>query len=142
MRRGALLHDIGKVGIPDAILLKPDKLTPEEWVVMKRHPTYAHDLLYPIEFLRPGLDIPLCHHERWDGQGYPRGLQGAQIPFSARLFAVVDIWDALRSERPYRAAWTVDRVREHIRSLSGNHLDPVVVQLFLEHELSIVDGLY
>lgn len=134
-RRGALLHDIGKVGIPDAILLKPGPLTDEEWDIMRRHPVYAYELLSPIEFLRSSLDIPYCHHEKWDGTGYPRGLKGEHIPFSARIFAVVDVWDALRSDRPYRAAWTEERVRAHIRSLSGTHFDPRVVAAFLSLDL-------
>ncbi len=131
VRRGALLHDIGKMGIPDAILLKPGPLDPEEWAIMRRHPEYAHQWLSPVSFLRPALEIPYCHHEKWDGTGYPRGLRGEQIPLAARLFAVVDIWDALRSDRPYRAAWPVERVIEHIRGLAGTHLDPAIVQLFL-----------
>jgi putative two-component system response regulator len=105
VRRGALLHDIGKLGVPDQILLKPAALSEDEWVVMRRHPEYAHAMIEPIAFLRPALPIPLCHHERWDGQGYPRGLRGEEIPLVARLFAVVDVWDALRSDRPYRPAW-------------------------------------
>ncbi|HYP39533.1 MAG TPA: HD domain-containing phosphohydrolase [Chloroflexia bacterium] len=132
MRRGALLHDIGKMGIPDAILLKPGPLTDQEWEIMRRHPTYAYDLLSPILFLHPALVIPYCHHEKWDGTGYPRGLKGEQIPLAARIFAVVDVWDALRSNRPYRAAWPAERVREHIRSLAGTHFDPEVVEAFLK----------
>ncbi|HEX8600900.1 MAG TPA: PAS domain S-box protein [Chloroflexia bacterium] len=132
LRRGALLHDIGKMGIPDSILLKPGPLSDEEWAVMKCHPVYAHELLAPIDFLRPALDIPYCHHEKWDGTGYPRGLRGEQIPFAARIFAVVDVWDALSSDRPYRPAWPQEKVREHIASLSGTHFDPVVVEAFLE----------
>ena len=131
VRRGALLHDIGKLGVPDAILLKPGKLTDEEWAIMRRHPGYAHEWLSPISFLRPSLVIPYGHHERWDGAGYPRGLAGEAIPLAARLFAAVDIWDALRSDRPYRAAWPEAKVREHLRSLAGNHLDPEVVAAFL-----------
>jgi PAS domain S-box-containing protein len=131
VRRGALLHDMGKMGVPDAILLKPGKLTDDEWVVMRKHPVYAYDLLYPIEYLRPALDIPYCHHEKWDGTGYPRGLKGEQIPLAARLFAVIDVWDALCSDRPYRAGWPEEKVREHIRSLSGTHFDPHVVEVFL-----------
>ena len=142
VRRGALLHDIGKVGIPDAILLKPAQLSEDEWEVMRRHPRYAGDLLQPIAFLRPALDIPLHHHERWDGTGYPAGLQGTEIPFAARLFAVVDIWDALSSKRPYREAWPATRVREHISNLAGSHLDPAAVALFLKHEPTILAGLY
>jgi HD-GYP domain-containing protein (c-di-GMP phosphodiesterase class II) len=131
VRRGALLHDIGKMGIPDAILLKPGPLTDEEWAVMRRHPEYAYNMLAPITYLRPALDIPYCHHEKWDGTGYPRGLKGKQIPLAARIFAVADVWDALRSDRPYRPAWPEDKVREHIRSLAGTHLDPQAVETFL-----------
>ncbi len=132
IRRGALLHDIGKMAIPDVILHKPAALTPEEWEVMRRHPAVAYDLLAPIEYLRPALDIPYCHHERWDGTGYPRGLQGVAIPLAARLFAVVDIWDALRSDRPYRPAWSARQSRDYIASLSGTHLEPRVVTAFFE----------
>ena len=131
MRRGALLHDIGKMGVPDAVLLKPGPLTAEEWAVMRRHPTYAYEMLWPVEFLRPALDIPRCHHERWDGAGYPQGLAGRDIPLAARLFAVVDVWDALRSDRPYRRAWPADRVCAHIEALAGTHFDPDVVRVFL-----------
>ncbi len=132
VRRGALLHDIGKLGVPDRILLKPEPLNEEEWVSMRQHPAFANALLSPIAFLRPALDIPYCHHERWDGAGYPRGLSGEQIPLAARLFAVVDVWDALRSDRPYRPAWPAERVLEHIRSLAGSHFDPRVVEAFLQ----------
>jgi PAS domain S-box-containing protein/putative nucleotidyltransferase with HDIG domain len=132
IRRGALLHDIGKMGVPDRILLKTDDLTPTEWRVMRRHPQDAYDMLSPIAFLRPALDIPYCHHEKWDGTGYPRGLRGEEIPLSARLFAVVDVWDALRSDRPYRAHWSEARVLDHVRALSGTHFDPRVVAVFLK----------
>lgn len=132
VRRGALLHDIGKMGVPDAILLKPGPLTDEEWVIMRQHPQIAYDLLRPIAHLRPALDIPYCHHEKWDGTGYPRGLKGEQIPRSARLFAVVDVWDALRSDRPYRPKWTEEQVERHIRSQSGTHFDPDAVDLFMQ----------
>ncbi len=131
IRRGALLHDIGKMGVPDGILLKPGPLTDEEWVVMRKHPVYAYELLAPIAFLRPALDIPYCHHEKWDGTGYPRGLKGEQIPLAARIFAVVDVWDALRSNRPYRSAWPVDRVQSHIQAQAGSHFDPQIVKIFL-----------
>ena len=131
VRRGALLHDIGKMGVPDHILLKPDKLTDEEWVAMRKHPTFAYELLLPIAYLRPALDIPYCHHEKWDGTGYPRGLKGEQIPLAARLFAIVDVWDALRSDRPYRQGWPKEKVIKHIKSLSGKHFDPKAVDLFL-----------
>jgi PAS domain S-box-containing protein/putative nucleotidyltransferase with HDIG domain len=140
VRRGALLHDIGKMGIPDSILLKRGPLTVEEWEIMKLHPVYAFELLSPISFLRPALDIPYCHHEKWDGTGYPRGLKGAQIPIAARIFAVIDVWDALRSDRPYRKAWSVGKVREHIRSLAGTHFDPKVVEAFLKTEEAAAFG--
>jgi response regulator RpfG family c-di-GMP phosphodiesterase len=130
VQRGALLHDIGKMGVPDYILHKPDKLSDEEWVAMRKHPTFAFELLSPIEYLRPALDIPYCHHEKWDGSGYPRGLKGLQIPLVARLFAIVDVWDALLSDRPYRQSWSKEKVIEHIKSLSGTHFDPNVVELF------------
>jgi putative nucleotidyltransferase with HDIG domain len=130
VRRGALLHDIGKMGIPDAILLKPGPLTEDEWVIMRQHPLVAHQLLEPIEFLRPALEIPFCHHEHWDGTGYPRGLKGDQIPLAARLFAVVDVWDALRSDRPYRPAWPEARVLAYLHEQAGAHFDPQVVELF------------
>jgi putative nucleotidyltransferase with HDIG domain len=131
VRRGALLHDIGKMGIPDSILLKPGPLTEEEWAIMRKHPTYAYEMLSPIAFLRPALPIPYCHHEKWDGTGYPRQLKGEAIPLSARIFAVVDVWDALRSDRPYRQGWLEDKVLKHIQSLAGTHFDPQVVAVFL-----------
>lgn len=131
IRRGALLHDIGKMSVPDAILLKPDKLTEEEWVIMRMHPTYAYQLLSPIAYLRPALHIPYCHHEKWDGTGYPRQLKGEQIPLAARLFAVVDVWDALLSDRPYRPAWPREQALAYIRSQAGAHFDPQVVRTFL-----------
>jgi HD-GYP domain-containing protein (c-di-GMP phosphodiesterase class II) len=132
LRRGALLHDIGKMGIPDSILLKPGELTPEEWVIMRKHPIYAYNLLWPIEFLRPAIDIPYCHHEKWNGTGYPRGLSGDSIPLAARIFAIIDVWDAMRSDRPYRAALTQDRACEYIFSASGKHFDPFVVDAFFD----------
>ena len=132
IRRGALLHDIGKMGIPDNILLKPDKLSDEEWIIMRKHPVFAFELLSPIAYLRPALDIPYCHHEKWDGSGYPRGLKGEQIPLAARLFAIVDVWDALRSDRPYRKGWTKEKVIEHIKSLSGTQFEPSAVELFIK----------
>lgn len=135
-RRGCLLHDIGKMGVPDHILLKPGKLSPAEWEIMRQHPKYAYDMLSPIEFLKPALDIPYCHHERWDGTGYPRGLRGAKIPFSARLFSVVDVWDALMNDRPYRPAWTREMALAYIRQQSGKHFDPQIVDLFLQ----VMDG--
>jgi putative nucleotidyltransferase with HDIG domain len=127
IRRGCQLHDIGKMGIPDAILQKPGPLSDEEWLIMRRHPGYAVELLAPFDFLNPALDIPRCHHERWDGTGYPHGLRGEEIPLAARAFAAVDIWDALSHDRPYREAWPQERVRAHITALAGTHLDPDVV---------------
>jgi HD-GYP domain-containing protein (c-di-GMP phosphodiesterase class II) len=130
IRRGALLHDIGKMGIPDSILLKGGELTEEEQSIMRMHPTYAYGLISPITFLRPALDIPYCHHEKWDGSGYPRGLKGDQIPLAARAFAIVDVWDALRSDRPYRRAWSKDQALTYIREQTGTHFDPQVVDVF------------
>ena len=130
--RGALLHDIGKLGIPDHILQKPGPLTGEEWEIMRQHPQYAFDLLNPISYLRPALDIPYCHHERWDGSGYPRGLKGENIPLAARIFAVVDIWDALLYERVYRPAWPEDQAIEYLKNTAGIELDPNIVEKFLE----------
>jgi PAS domain S-box-containing protein len=135
IRRGALLHDIGKMGIPDAILLKPSALTDEEWKIMRKHPEYAYALLSPIAYLRPALDIPYCHHEKWDGTGYPRGLRDETIPLAARIFAIVDVWDALRSDRPYRKAWAEGQAREHIRAGAGTHFDPRVAEVFLKMRL-------
>jgi HD-GYP domain-containing protein (c-di-GMP phosphodiesterase class II) len=132
VRRGALLHDMGKLGVPDSILLKPGKLTDEEWLFMRKHPQYAYDMFSSIEYLRPALDIPQYHHEKWDGTGYPNGLKSEQIPLPARIFAVVDVWDALQSGRPYRTGWTQEKVLEHIRSQSGKHFDPKVVELFIK----------
>ncbi len=132
VRWGALLHDIGKMGVPDNILLKPGALDDQEWEIMRRHPGYAYEMLSPIQFLRPALDIPYCHHEKWDGTGYPRRMAGEAIPLAARLFAVVDVWDALRSDRPYRKGWPEAKVREHIQAQSGTHFDPRAVEAFLK----------
>jgi putative nucleotidyltransferase with HDIG domain len=135
VRWGALLHDIGKMGIPDGILLKPGPLTDEEWVIMKKHPVFAYEMLAPIHYLKAALDIPYCHHEKWDGTGYPRGLKGEQIPLAARIFTVVDVWDALTSDRPYRQAWSEEKARQHLQAGAGTHFDPQVVKtFFLEHE--------
>ena len=130
IRRGSLLHDIGKLGVPDSILLTPNKLTDGEWEVMRKHPQYAYEMIQPIEYLRPALDIPYCHHEKWDGTGYPRGLKGEEIPLSARIFAIVDVWDALTSDRPYRAAWDKQKTLQYINEQSGKHFDPHIVELF------------
>ena len=131
IRRGALLHDIGKLGVPDHILSKTGELTPEEWEIMKKHTEFAYDMLSSIHYLKPALNIPYFHHERWDGSGYPLGLKGEQIPLEARIFAVIDVWDALRSNRPYRQAWEPEKVREYITEHAGDHFDPKVVECFL-----------
>jgi HD-GYP domain-containing protein (c-di-GMP phosphodiesterase class II) len=132
VRRGALLHDIGKLGIPDKILLKPGPLSEEEWSIMRLHPTYAHQLIEPIPYLRPALDIPYCHHEHWDGSGYPQGLKGEQIPLAARIFCVVDVWDAITSNRVYRPAWPLERARQYINQNAGVQFDPQVVEMFFK----------
>lgn len=132
LRKGALLHDWGKIGIPDSILLKEDKLTDAEWVIMKTHPQKAYDVLVNVETLTDALDIPYCHHEAWNGSGYPRGLIGKAIPLAARIFSIVDVYDALTSNRPYRLAWTKEVTLAHIESLSGIHFDPAIVPIFIE----------
>jgi putative nucleotidyltransferase with HDIG domain len=129
--RGALLHDIGKIGVPDSILLKPAALTPEEWDRMKRHTILAFEMLNPIEFLRQAIDVPYCHHEKWDGSGYPRGLKGEVIPLTARIFAIVDVWDALTSDRPYHKAMSQEEANEYIRRQAGSQFDPQLVDIFL-----------
>jgi PAS domain S-box-containing protein len=131
IRRGALLHDIGKMGIPDSILLKAGKLTDEEWDLMRKHPQLAWDLLAPIAYLNDALNIPYCHHERWDGTGYPQGLKGEHIPLMARIFAIIDVWDALTNDRPYRDKWSNQKALQHIQEQSGRHFDPQVVNAFL-----------
>jgi HD-GYP domain-containing protein (c-di-GMP phosphodiesterase class II) len=130
IRRGSLLHDIGKLGIPDRILLKPGPLDEIEMAIMKTHSDLALQMLAPIEYLNPSLDIPYCHHEKWDGSGYPRGLKGDQIPLTARIFAVVDVWDALTSNRPYRLAWTKDAAFKYLIDQAGIHFDPQIVDTF------------
>ncbi|MGQ9817950.1 MAG: PAS domain S-box protein, partial [bacterium] len=132
VKYGALLHDIGKLGVPDAILFKPDQLTDEEWLLMRKHPVYAYEMLIRIEYLRPAIDIPYCHHERWDGSGYPRGLKGKEIPLPARIFAIADTFDALSSDRPYRNAWPREKIIEYIKSQKGKQFDPKVVDAFLK----------
>jgi PAS domain S-box-containing protein/putative nucleotidyltransferase with HDIG domain len=131
IRRGALLHDMGKMGIPDEILQKPGPLTNEEWSIMRRHPLYAYQMLSPIHYLRQSLIIPYCHHERWDGSGYPQGLKGEEIPLFARLFAVVDVWDALSSDRPYRRRIPPQEVANYLQEESGRLFDPGIVEKFL-----------
>jgi putative nucleotidyltransferase with HDIG domain len=131
VRRGALLHDIGKMVVPDAILHKPGPLSEEEWEIMKRHPENGRAFLSKIPYLAPALDIPFCHHECWDGSGYPRGLASEAIPLSARIFAVIDAFDALTSDRPYRPAWSEEATLAYIQSRAGTHFDPLVVTEFL-----------
>lgn len=132
VRRGALLHDIGKMGIPDAILQKPGPLSSDEWEIMHQHPVYAFELLSSVSYLSPALEIPYCHHEKWDGNGYPRGLRGEHIPLAARVFAVVDVWDALLSARSYREAWSEEQTLEYLQDQSGKHFDPQVVEAFMK----------
>jgi HD-GYP domain-containing protein (c-di-GMP phosphodiesterase class II) len=131
IRRGAILHDIGKMGVPDQILLKPGPLTDEEWVIMRKHPQLAYDMLKPIAYLHNSLDIPYYHHEKWDGTGYPHKLAGDNIPLAARIFAIVDVYDALTSDRPYRKAWSKEKAVDYIREQNGKHFDPQVVEAFL-----------
>ena len=137
IRRGALLHDIGKIGIPDSILFKPGPLTAEEWRLTRAHPINAYNMLSPIINLRPALDIPYCHHEMWDGTGYPRGLKGKEIPISARIFTIVDVWDSLTSDRPYRKAWPKKRALEYIREQAGTKFDPKIVNVFIKYISSL-----
>jgi putative nucleotidyltransferase with HDIG domain len=132
IKRGALLHDIGKMGIPDTILHKPEELTTEELQIMRKHPQLAYDMLEPIAYLRDALNIPYCHHEKWDGTGYPRGLAGTQIPLEARLFAIVDVWDAITTDRPYRKSWPREKALSYIREQSGTYFDPQLVEMFLQ----------
>ena len=132
IRRGALLHDIGKIGIPDSILLKEGKLTDEEWVLMHRHPQLAREMLMPIAYLKDPLDIPYCHHEKWDGTGYPQGLKEDHIPLAARIFAIVDVWDALTSDRVYRKKLPKQKTLEYIEAQNGKHFDPQIVEAFLK----------
>jgi len=130
VQRGALLHDIGKMAVPDQILLKEGPLDDKEWEIMRQHPIYAYEMLSSIEFLRPALDIPYFHHEKWDGSGYPQGIKGEAIPLAARVFAIIDVWDALSSKRPYRPARPRDEVLDYIRSQIGKHFDPHVAEVF------------
>ncbi len=132
IQHGGLLHDIGKLGVPDNILLKPGELTPAEWEIMRQHPAFAFNMLAHIPYLKQSLDIPYCHHEKWDGSGYPQGLKGDQIPLSARIFAVADVWDAVTNDRPYRKAWSKEQTIEYIKEQSGSHFDPQIVDVFLK----------
>lgn len=138
MRRGGLLHDIGKLGVPDHVLLKNSPLTEEEWEIMRQHPQFAYNWLAPISYLGEAIDIPYCHHEKWDGTGYPRGLSGESIPLTSRIFAIADVWDALTSNRPYRSAWPSEKVIEYIRANSGLHFDPKVVEVFLNNIADLI----
>jgi HD-GYP domain-containing protein (c-di-GMP phosphodiesterase class II) len=130
--RGVLLHDIGKMGIPDSILLKEGPLDYWERRIIERHPALAREMLSQIEFLRPCMDIPTFHHEKWDGSGYPNGLVGEEIPLTARLFMIVDVWDALTSHRPYRKSWSEEAALQHIKEQSGKHFDPKIVEAFVQ----------
>jgi putative nucleotidyltransferase with HDIG domain len=141
LRRGALLHDIGKIGVPDSILHKTGPLNDEEWKIMRQHPVYAFQLLSAIPNLRPTVDIPYCHHEKWDGNGYPRGLKGEDIPLSARIFSVADVWDALTSYRPYRPAWSEEKALAYMVEEAGKSFDPRVVKVFLRSVLGLDSSL-
>ena len=133
IRHGALLHDIGKLGVPGNILKKSGPLTEDEWAIMRKHPSLAYEMLAPIKFLQPALDIPFYHHEKWDGTGYPHGLRGEHIPLAARIFAIVDVWDALRSNRPYRTeAWSDAKIIAYLQQQSGRHFDPYIVEVFVQ----------
>ena len=132
IRRGALLHDIGKIGVPDQILHKPGPLTGEELEIMRQHPIYSYEMLSSIHYLRPAIDIPYCHHERWDGTGYPRGLAGEDIPLAARIFTIVDVWDSLIIDRPYREAWHPSKVVDYLKDQSGAYFDPSLLEVFLK----------
>jgi len=137
IRRGALLHDIGKMGIPDKILHKRGPLTKREWQIMHKHPQFAYDLLYPIAYLRGALDIPFCHHEKWNGSGYPRGLKEDEIPMAARIFAIVDVYDALTSDRPYRKGWTKEEAVKYIADQAGKHFDPLITEIFIQEIMNL-----
>jgi putative nucleotidyltransferase with HDIG domain len=132
IRGGALLHDIGKLGVPDTVLLKHSTLSPDEWAIMQKHPTYAFEMLSQLKDFKESIDIPYCHHEWWDGSGYPRGLEGEEIPLPARIFSIVDVWDALTSDRPYRDAWNRDEALAHIINQAGTHFDPHIVNEFIQ----------
>ncbi len=138
---GATLHDIGKIGINDAVLLKPGKLNKEEWAIIKTHPQIAYEIMHDIEFLKSSIDIPYCHHEKWDGSGYPQGLEGNDIPLAARIFAVIDVWDALSHPRVYKDAWPEEQVLEYIENESGKHFDPKIVETFLKNYRKIIKSL-
>ena len=134
IRRGALLHDVGKISVPDKILQKPGKLSPEERKELERHPVMAYEMLRSIHYLKNAIEIPYCHHEKWDGSGYPRGLKGEEIPISARIFSVVNTWDALTNDRPYRKAMSQEDAIQEMRSESGKAFDPKIVEVFLKNK--------
>ncbi len=135
LRCGSLLHDIGKLGVPESIVQKSGALTDQEWHIMRLHPQIAYDLLFPIIYLHPALEIPYCHHEKWDGNGYPQGLKGDQIPLSARIFSVIDVWDSLISDRPFRTAWSEFQASHYLQEKSGSYFDPEIVNVFLNAEI-------
>ena len=137
IRYGAMLHDVGKIGIPDSIFYKATPLTRSDWDRIKMHPVHAYEMLSIVPDFRFVIDIPHCHHEKWDGTGYPRQLKGSQIPLSARVFTIVDVWDALLSNRPYRFAWSVDRTIEYIHYQSGKLFDPEIVRVFMEKTMTM-----
>lgn len=137
LRLGALLHDIGKLALPDTILTKPGPLGEAEWALMREHPRIGHELLQQVDFLRGSSEVPYGHHERWDGSGYPQGLRGEEIPLAARIFSVIDVWDALITERVYKSAWPEDRVLAYLREVAGSQLDPRLVELFLTHHATL-----
>ncbi|ABM03067.1 metal dependent phosphohydrolase [Psychromonas ingrahamii 37] len=138
---GAMLHDLGKIALSDNVLTKPGKLDSAEWAEMKMHPQIAHDILSTIDYLIPCRDIPYCHHEKWDGSGYPQGIKGDAIPITARIFAVIDVWDALIHSRVYKSGWPEEKVLQHIKEQSGSHFDPDIVKLFLENYSEIKESL-
>jgi putative nucleotidyltransferase with HDIG domain len=142
LRQGALLHDIGKMGVPDRILHKHGPLTEQEKAIMRLHPVNAYKMLYPITHLRPALDIPYCHHEKWDGSGYPSGLKGEEIPLAARIFTIIDVWDALRSDRPYRKAWPVKKTVAYLQEQAGTSFDPQLVERFVALLPSMLDKAF
>jgi putative nucleotidyltransferase with HDIG domain len=137
LRLGALLHDIGKLALPDTILTKPGPLDEEERTLMRRHPRIGYELLQQVDFLRGASDVPYSHHERWDGGGYPQGLRGEEIPLAARIFSVIDVWDALITERVYKPAWPEGCVLEYLREIAGSQLDPRLVELFLDNYVAL-----
>jgi putative nucleotidyltransferase with HDIG domain len=133
IRIGALLHDIGKIALPDSILFKLGKLTDKEWATLQKHPRYGYDLLSSVAFFQESVDIPFCHHEHWDGSGYPRGLRMEEIPLAARIFSIVDVWDSLSTDKPYRPAWKLEDIKFFLKEQAGVMFDPALVKFFLEN---------